>query len=170
MRRANVVSLNCSLVGGQRSVRIRPPIAIELPDATHLLDHVEVHLGDDEFILSSTQWPGNCRVGRRNDGSVESSDVPGASVPTRLLQAMKYPLLNCVSWLFELPEAAITRQRRRWVEHDFGAVQAEEPCAFRKVTVVADAHQIVATCGLEYRIPEASGLKNTFPESRRMRM
>src|SRR5467141_3382103 len=32
-------------------VRFRPPVAEKLPGAPHLLDHVEVHLADDQLVL-----------------------------------------------------------------------------------------------------------------------
>src|SRR5688500_7792626 len=35
-------------------VRLGPPVAEELPGAPYLLDHLEVHLGDDELVLVLT--------------------------------------------------------------------------------------------------------------------
>ena len=41
---------SCSAIG---AVGVGTAVAIELPHAPDLFDHVEVHLGDDELVLSS---------------------------------------------------------------------------------------------------------------------
>ena len=50
-----------SLEVGQPPIRLRPPVAIELPDVAHLADHVEVEVGDDDSSLSRLAsamiWP-----------------------------------------------------------------------------------------------------------------
>src|SRR5688500_9775131 len=59
------------------AVRLGPAIAVELPGAPHFLDHVEVHLGDDELVLVLA--PLGEEVAARVDevgAAVELADVP----------------------------------------------------------------------------------------------
>src|SRR5262245_52653090 len=63
-------------------VRLGAPVTVELPRAAHLLDHVEIHLGDHQlvFVLAALRQEVAARVDEVAR-AVELPDVPGRLGP-----------------------------------------------------------------------------------------
>src|SRR5436309_850282 len=156
-------------------VRLRPAVAEELPGAADLLDHVEVHLRDDElvFVLAALRQ----EIAARIDEIARAVELP--HVPRRLdadaIDAThEVAVGHGMGRLLELPE--ILREsfhRRGGIEHDLRAVEAEESGAFRKVAIVADVHADRGEPRLENGIaqiarfeeellPESGGVRNVI--------
>ena len=160
---------SCSAIG---AVGVGPAIAIELPDAPHLFDHVEVHLGDDQLVL--VLGAHRQEVAARIDEvgrAVEAADVPRRLGADAVAARHEVAVGHGVRRLFELPQ--VLRQPGdggRRVEDDLGAVQPEQPRAFGKVPVVADVDADRREARLEHRIAEVARLEEVLlPEARRVR-
>src|SRR3954454_20869845 len=126
----------------QRRICLWPAIAEELPDLAHLADHVEVQVGDYDFIFVAARL--------RHDFSSRISEinlaVKIANIP-RLLPSHAINPPNEISIgdgvrrLLQLPQ--IFREAghsRRRIEYDLSSVQSQNASAFGKVPVVADVH------------------------------
>ena len=100
---------SCSAIG---AVGLGPAIAIELPDAPDLFDHVEIHLGGDQLVLVL-----GCHreeVAARIDEvrrAVEAADVPRRFGADAVAAGHEIAVGDGVRRLFELPE--VLRQARR---------------------------------------------------------
>src|SRR4030095_16470356 len=73
--------------------------------------------------------------------------------------------------LLELPQVLRQpRDRCRWIEHDLGPVQPQQPGALREVTVVTDVDADRRVPRLEDRVSEVARLeKILLPEAGRVR-
>src|SRR5579863_1289185 len=153
----------------QHLVRVRPAVAIELPDVAYLANLVEVELGGDEFAAVT-------RAGR-DEGAARIAEVAlpvkFADVPRRLGadaidRANEVGVGDGMRGLFELPQIfGQAGDRGRRIEHDLRPAEAERTRAFRKMAVVADVYADLAVLGLEHRITEIAGAEIEFlPETR----
>ena len=161
--------VSCSAIGPYES---GPAIAIELPDAADLLDHVEVHLGDDQLVL--VLGARREEVAARIDEvrrAVEPADVPRRLGADAVAARHEVAVGDGVRRLLELPE--VLRQAgdgRRRVEDDLGAVQAEQPRALGEMAVVADVDADRGEARLEHRVAEVARLEEVLlPEAGRVR-
>src|SRR6185436_1239293 len=147
----------------QRAVRVRPSIAEELPRVAHLSDHVEVDLVHQQLVLVVTRL--------RFDLPARIDDVAGAVELTHTTRPGLF-LANAIDGadedavgggrgrLLQLPEIlAQARDRRRWIDDVFGAVQRQRPPAFREVPVVADVNAELDVSRLEHRVAQVARLE-----------
>src|SRR5450756_2312858 len=111
----------------QPIVSLRPAVPEELPRTADVFDHVEVARRDDELVLVLAR--GREEVAPRVDDvrrPVEAADVPRRLGADAVARGDEVAIRDGVRGLLELPE--ILREagdRRRRVEDDLGAVQAQ---------------------------------------------
>src|SRR5213592_3442265 len=89
--------------------------------------------------------------------------------PHAIDRTHKVAVGNRVSRLLQLPQVFTqTRNCRRRIEDDLGAVESQSPRAFRKMTIVANIDTDVGKLRLEDRITEVARFEiELFPETRR---
>src|SRR5947207_13732107 len=153
-------------------VGVGPAVAEELPCAPDVLDDVEVHLRDDELVLVLAAL--RQEVAARIDEvarAVELPDLPRHFDADAIDAAHEVTVGDRVGRLFELPQ--ILREplhRRRRIEHDLGAVQAEQSRSLGEVAVITDVDADRGVAGLEDGVAEVAGLEEElFPEAGRVR-
>src|SRR5215831_19350680 len=110
----------------ERPVGFGTPVAIKLPGAPHLFDHVEVYVGDDEIVLILAA-DGEEVSARIDDirGAVELADVPRRFSAYAVRGGDEVSVRDRVRRLLELPQILReARDRRRRIEDDLRAVEA----------------------------------------------
>src|SRR6201987_4923441 len=140
-----VLSVCSSCLTGLRRQRtgcLRASGGEELPRAPDLLDHVEIQLCDHHFIFVTA-----CL---RNDFAARIAKITLAvklpNAPRLLLadavnRSNKIAIRHCMRRLLEFPQIlGKPGHRRRRIEYDLSAIQAENSRALRKMTVVANVH------------------------------
>src|SRR5262245_41688280 len=122
------------------AVSLGTAIAVELPHATHFLDHVEVAIGDDELVLVLARDRQHVAARIADVArAIELAEVPGLLRPDAIGRGDEVAVRHRVRWLLELPEILReTLDRGRRVEHDLGAAEAENARALGEMAVVAD--------------------------------
>src|ERR1035438_1531507 len=108
----------------QRSVGFRTTVAIELPNSSDFLDHVEIEIGDQHFIFITT--------GLRDDLAARIAEitlaVKFANIPWRFRahaidRAHKIPVGGGMGRLFEFPQMfGKTRDGCGRIENNFRAI------------------------------------------------
>src|SRR5258708_1193662 len=121
------------------AVSLRSAIPIELPGVADLLDHVEIEVGDDQFVLVAAGFGDEASARIAEVAlAVELADVPRRLGPDAVDRADEIAVRHRVRGLLELPEILReARDRRRRIEHDLGPVQPEDARPFRGLPVVA---------------------------------
>src|SRR5687768_6374272 len=143
----------------QPFVRLRTPIAEELPHVSHFANLVEVELRGDQLVLVARglrdelpAWIAEIAL------AIKLSDAPRLLVADTIDRANEVRVRHRMRRLLELPQILRqTRHRRRGVEHDLGAIESELARAFRKVAVIADVHADIRITRLEHRVAEVPG-------------
>src|SRR5439155_6896343 len=127
---------------------------------------------DDElvFVLAALRQEIPARI-HEVARAIELPDVPRRLDADPIDAAHEVAVRHGVRGLLEFPE--ILRQalhRRRRIEHDLGAVQAEQPRALGEVPVITDIDADRGVARLEDGIAEIAGLEEKLlPEAGRMR-
>src|SRR5258706_6232429 len=153
-------------------VGLGPAVAEELPRAPDLLDHIEVHLRDDElvFVLAALRQEVAARI-HEVARAVELPHVPRRFDADAVAASHEVAVRDGMGRLFQLPQ--VLRQplhRRRRIEDDFRTVEAEQSRALGKVPVIADVDADRCVPGLENRVSKVAGLEEELlPEARRVR-
>src|SRR6266404_2502060 len=151
------------------AVRLRPPIAIELPRIAHLLDFIQVQVGDKQLVLVAASLRDNfpARVAEVAF-PVELADFPGLFRAHTIDGGDEISVGDGVRGLLKLPQVfGKSSDRGGRVVDNLGAVQAENARALRKVPVVADVHANPCIARLENRIAGIAGREIKFlPEAR----
>src|SRR5215813_8481403 len=154
----------------QLSISLWSPVAEELPRIANLADYVQIQIGHDQSVFIARRL-GDDLATRIAEITlaVKFADVPGRFVADAVDCGDEITVGHGVRGLFELPEVfGQTRDRRRRVEDDLGAVQPQRPRAFGKVTVVADVDPDARVGRVEGRITKIARLEiELLPESRR---
>src|SRR5215207_5498607 len=144
------------LLLGEPAVLLGPAVPVELPPVADLREEVHVEIAHDELGLVA--------VGGLADELAFGIDEVRRAVEVVLAEVLDADPVDGADEvlvgdrrrrLLELPE--IGREatvRRRRVEHELGAVQAERPPALGEVAVVADVHADLAHGGVEHREAE----------------
>src|SRR5436305_872796 len=89
----------------ERGIRLRPPVAVELPGAPDLLDLVEVEVRDDDLVLVARRLRDELPARVREVAlAVELADLPRALGPDAVDRADEVAVRDRVRRLLELPE------------------------------------------------------------------
>src|SRR5262245_8132595 len=114
-------------LGRNSAVRFWPAIAEELPGVAHFADLVEVQVGDDDVIRAARALSQNLATRAAEIRlAVELADVPGGLGAGAVDAAHEVLVRDRVGGLLQLPEVfRKAGDRRRWVEHDLGPIQAQ---------------------------------------------
>src|SRR3954471_9325910 len=89
----------------ERLVEVRPPIAEELPLRTHLLDDIEIQIGDYELLALAPRFRQDLAAGIGEIArSVEVPEVPRRLRPDAVVRADEVSVRDGVCRLLELPE------------------------------------------------------------------
>src|SRR5262249_24771597 len=110
-----------------RTVRLGPAIAVELPEVTDLADHVEVEVADDD-VVGVAGGGGQDLAARVAEVAlpVELADAPRIFPAGTVDGPHEIAVGDGVCGLFQLPKVfRQTGDGRRGVEDDFGACQAQ---------------------------------------------
>src|SRR6266849_7634020 len=151
-------------------IAVGTPVAEELPRVAHFRDHVEVEIGDHDFIFVA--------AGLRDDFApwiaeitlaIEFAYVPRRFFPYPIQCSHKVSIGYGVRWLFKLPKIfGKTRDGRRRIKDNFGAVQSQAACSFGKMAVVADVHSNLGVLCIEDSVVGISRREiELLPEARR---
>src|SRR6266478_6359906 len=149
-------------------VRLGATIPEELPGPAHLLDHVEVHLRDYElvFVLAAFRQEVSARI-HEVARAVELADVPRCLDADPVDAAHEVAVRHRVRGLLELPQ--VLRQalhRRRRVEDNLGAMEAEQSRALGEMAVITDVDPDCRVARLEDGVAKVAGFeKKLLPES-----
>src|SRR5262249_46225541 len=152
------------------AVGFGPSISVELPGVADFLDEIEIEVRDDQFVLVATRLRDQAAARVAEVAlPVEFADVPRRLGADAVDGADEIAVRHRVRRLLELPEIlGEPGHRRRRVEDDLRAVEAENPRAFRKVAVVADVDADLADRRLKHRVPGIPGAEVVLlPEARR---
>src|SRR5450759_2325204 len=159
-----------SLELAQPRVRLGSPVAVELPHVPDLANLVEVELRRNQLVaiparLCQNLSPRIAEVAL----PVELADVPRLLESDAIDRTDEIRVGHRVRGLLQLPQILRqSRHRRRWVEHDFRAIEPELARALGEVAVVTDVDAHIGVLRLEHRVSEIAGLEiELFPESRR---
>src|SRR5579859_2403498 len=131
-----------SCLCNQALVAVWAPVAEELPGVAHFCDHVEVEIGDHDFVFVA--------AGLRDDLAariaeitlaIEFAYIPRRFFPHPVQRSHKVSVGHGVRRLLKLPKVfGKTRDGRRRIEDNLGAVQSQDARSFGKMAVVADVH------------------------------
>src|ERR1700674_3559317 len=164
------------LIGGRRlprlrrqgAIRFRTPVAIELPDLSYFLDHVEIEIGDQHFVFIAAGL-GEDLAARIAEITlaVKLSNVPWLFPANTIDRTDEVSVGRGVRGLLEFPQIfRESRDRCGRIKNNFRAVQSEHSRAFRKVTVIADVHSDACILRLKDGITHVSGGEiKLLPES-----
>src|SRR5690606_7579688 len=143
---------------GQRAIRVRPAIAIELPQVADLGQLGHVQIPHDHFVLGVR--------GRVTDQLPPRVDEVGLAVEVVVAQRLHPDPVDGADEVLVghrgrglLQPPQVLRQAttgRRRVEHDPRATQPESTPPLREVPLVADVHTDLADRGVEHRITEVA--------------
>src|SRR5512143_2367207 len=153
----------------ESTIRLRPPVAIELPNVSHLANLVEIELGGDELRLVARCFDNELPAGIAEVAlTIELADVPRPLDTDAIDSADEERIRDRVGRLLESPQIlGQPGHRRRGIEHDLGAVQPELARALREVSIVTDIHADVGVLGLEHRVAKIAGTEiELLPEPR----
>src|SRR5215475_1240696 len=143
----------------QRTVAVRAPVPVELPQLPHLVEHPHVQVADHDLLGGVGGGPAHDLPAR-----VGEVGLPVEVVVAERLDA--YPVDRADEVLVGdrgaglLQPPQVLRQppaRRRRVEDDLGAGQAERPPALGEMPLVADVDADPADRGVEHRVAEVAG-------------
>jgi hypothetical protein len=141
-------------LGRQRSVGFRTPVAIELPNLSYFLDHVEIEIGYQHFIFRAA---GLCddfaaRIAEITL-TVKFADIPWLLATDPIDGADEITVRRGVRRLLQFPQIfRESRNRGGRIENNFCAVQSEEARTFWKMGVVADVNANASKLRVEYGI------------------
>src|SRR5579862_7424483 len=153
---------------GHFFVRFGAAVTIELPDISHLANHVEVQIGDDDRVLVT-----------RTFGHDLAAWIREITLPVKLTETPRLLHPNAVDRpdvkyigdrrgrLLQLPQVfAEPGDCGAGIEYDFRAVEPEQTPAFGKMPVVTDVDAHFADRRLEHRIAEIARLEvKLLPEA-----
>src|SRR5579862_5501472 len=160
----------CSALRGKRTVALGSAVAKELPHFADFGDHLEVEVGDNDFVFIAACLRDNfaARIAEVTL-PVKLSDAPRLFGSHTIDRTDKVAVRNSVNRLLEFPQ--ILRESgnsRRRIEYDLRAIQAEDSRAFREVTVIANInadsrvlcfkHWIAEIAGCEIKLLPKSGM------------
>src|SRR5579863_5326985 len=158
---------SCAL-RSQWSVALRTAVAEKLPDLADFGNHVEIEIGDHDFIFVAAGL-GDDLAARIAEItlSVEFADAPGLFDANAIDGADEVTVGDGMSRLLEFPQ--IFREAGhcgRGIKDDFGAIESENARAFGKVPVVTDVNADAGVFGFENRVAEITGREiKLFPEA-----
>src|SRR5688572_12629755 len=156
--------------GRDGAVGFRPAVAVELPGVAHLLDELEIEVGDDQLVAIAAADRDDLPAGIAEVAlAVELADVPGRFVADAIDRADEVPVGNGVRRLLQLPEIlGQPGDGRGRVQHDLRAVQPEDARPFGEMPVVADVDADLPRGGVEHRVAQVPGAEvELLPEARR---
>src|SRR5450755_2214717 len=152
----------------QRSVSLRTPVAIKLPDSSYFLDHVEIEVGDQHFILiaAGLHYDLAARVAEVTL-AVKLADVPRLFPPHAIDGSDEVSVSGGVRGLFQFPQIfGEAGDRGRRIEHNLRAVQAQHARAFGKMPIVANVDSNAGKFRFEHGISKVAGREIEFlPEA-----
>src|SRR5882672_5414759 len=89
----------------KRSIAFRPAVSEELPDISHFGDHVEVEVGDHQFVFVAAGLGDDLAAGIAEVTlAVELADVPGGFGAHAVQCADEVSVGDGVRGLFEFPQ------------------------------------------------------------------
>src|ERR1051325_4503928 len=151
-----------------RFVRIGPAVTEELPHLPDFLDHVEVKVCDDDFILIAAGL-GHDFAARIAEVAlaVKLANAPWFFYPDAVDGSDIVSVGDRVRGLLQLPKIfAEPGDGGRRIKDDLGAVQAEDASALGKMAVVADVNADASHPGLEHWVSHVARSKvELLPEA-----
>src|SRR6266700_6161743 len=158
-----------SALRGDRPVGFRPPVAEELPHFAYFGDHLEIEIGNYDFVFITTGLSDDLspRIAKIAF-AIEFADAPRLLGPHTINRAHKIAFSHGMSRLLQFPQIfRETCDSGGRVEHDLRAIQSENARTFREVAVIADVHPHASIFSFENWIAEIPGSEiKLFPESR----
>src|SRR4029079_9976535 len=136
----------------------------------HLLDQAEIEVGDDEFVLVAAAHRNELPSRSPKVAlAVDMADVPGFLDADAVDRADEVSVCDSVRGLFQLPQIlGEPGDGCRRVHDDFGAVDAQNSCAYGEMPVVANVDAHHPSGRVEHRIAQVAGTKiELLPEARR---
>src|SRR5262244_1846273 len=153
------VRMAASLRLAQRTVGVRAPVAVELPQVPDLCQQPHVQVADDDLLGGVGGGPADDLPARVGEVGLPVEVVVAERFDADAVDGADEVLVgDRRAGLFQPPQ--VLRQApagRRRVEDDVGAGQAKRPLALREVPLVADVDADPAHRGVEHRVAEVAG-------------
>src|ERR1700676_137498 len=151
------------------AVRLRTAVAIELPGIAHLLNLIQVQVGDEQlvFVAAGLRHNFSARIAEVAL-TVELADFPGLLRTDAIDGRDKIRIGDSMRGLLQLPK--IFRKSRDGsgrIVDNLRAIESENPRTLGKVPIVANIHADSVVTRLENRIAGIPGREIKFlPKSR----